>query len=159
MTRPSIRGGVALAVAVPVLATAACSPQSTEPPVAERDTIRALDIVEGKQDEPIELAVDGGADGVKVTHRRITLAPGVGTGRHCHHGQLVVVVEQGELTHYADAYHGGVHVYRAGDSVVEDPRYVHETVNEGSEDLVVMVTHFTPEGMPTEVTDLAKCEQ
>ena len=48
---------------------------------------------------------------------------------------------------------------RAGDSVVEDPRYVHETVNEWSEDLVVMVTHFTPEGMPTEETDLAKCEQ
>ena len=93
MTRPSIRGGVALAVAVPVLATAACSPQSTAPPVVKRDTFRALDIVEGRQDEPIELAVDGGADGVKVTHRRITLAPGVGTGRHCHHGQLLVVVE------------------------------------------------------------------
>src|SRR5699024_4900211 len=114
MTRPSIRGGVALVVVVPVLAVAACSPQSTEPPAVERDTIRALDIVEGKLNEPVELAVDGGADGVKVTHRMITLAPGVGTGRHCHHGQLVVVVEQGELTHYADAYHGGVHVYRAG---------------------------------------------
>lgn len=159
MTRPSIRGGVALAVGVPVLVMAACSPQSTEPPAVEPDTIRALDIVEGKQDEPIELAVDGGADGVKVTHRSITLAPGVGTGRHCHHGQLVVVVEQGELTHYADAYHGGVRVYRAGESVVEGSRYIHETVNEGSEDLVVMVTHFTPEGMPTEETDLSKCEQ
>ena len=157
MTPPSTRGGVAFAVAVPVLAMAACSPQSTEPPAVKPDTIRVLDIVEGKNDEPIELAVDGGADG--VTHRSITLAPGVGTGPHCHHGQLVVVVEQGELTHYADAHPGGVRVYRAGDSVVEDSRYVHETVNEGSEDLVVMVTHFTPEGMSTEDTDLAKCEQ
>ena len=98
---------------------AACSPQSTAPPVAERDTIRALDIVEGQQEKPVELAVDGGADGVPVTHRRITLEPGGRTGRHCHHGQLLVVVEQGELTRYADAYHGGVHVYRAGDSVVK----------------------------------------
>ena len=63
MTRPSIRGGVAFAVAVPVLAMAACSPQSTEPPAVKPDTIRALDIVEGKNDEPVELAVDGGADG------------------------------------------------------------------------------------------------
>ena len=87
MTRPSIRGGVALAVGISVLAMDACSPQSTGPPAVERDTIRALNIVEGKQDE---------------------------------------------LTHHGGAYHGGIHVYRVGDSVVEDSRYVHETVNEGS---------------------------
>ena len=142
-----------------MLTTAACSPQPTEPAVEESESIRALDIAVGRQDEPIELAVDGGSDGVQVTHRRITLEPGSGTGRHCHHGNLVVVVEQGELTHYADAYHGGVHVYRAGDSIVEGSRYVHETVNEGSEDLVVVVTHFTPEGKPTEETDLSQCER
>src|SRR5690606_5862836 len=146
MTCPSIRGGVSLAVGAIVLAVAACGQHATEPPAEERETFRALDIAEGRQHEPIELAVDGGVDGVKVTHRRITLEPGAGTGLHCHHGQLLVVVEQGELTHYAKTYHGGVHVYRAGDSVVEDSRYVHETVNEGSEDLVVMITHFTPEG-------------
>ncbi|WP_371607108.1 cupin domain-containing protein [Dietzia sp. WMMA184] len=78
------------------------------------------------------------------------LEPGARTGRHCHHGQLLVVVEQGELTRYADAYHGGVHVYRAGDSVVKGSRYIHETGNERSEDLVVMITHFTPEGRSTE---------
>ena len=159
MTRPSIRGGVAPASAVLLLALTACSPQPAEAPAVQREPVRALDIAEGHQDEPVELAVDGGADGVKVKHLRITLEPGARTGPHCHHGQLVVVVEQGELTHRAETYPGGVHIYRAGDSVVESARYIHETVNEGTEDLVLTVTHFTPEGEPMEERDLSRCER
>jgi hypothetical protein len=61
--------------------------------------------------------------------RRITTAPGAGTGQHCHDGQLVAVVEQDELTHYALVYAGGVHVYATGTA-----------------DLVLLVTYVIAEG-------------
>ncbi|MDV8003019.1 cupin domain-containing protein [Rhodococcus sp. IEGM 1408] len=158
MTHPMIRGGLALAAGA-VLGIAACSSQSAAPPAAEPEPVRVLDIAEGQQSEPFEVNVDGGTDGVQVVHRKVTVAPGAGTGRHCHHGQLFVVVEKGELTHYSATYLGGVHVYRAGDSVVEAARYVHEGVNEGSEDLVLTVTYITPEGKPLQERDLTKCER
>jgi quercetin dioxygenase-like cupin family protein len=90
--------------------------------------------------------VDGGDAGVQVAVHNVTVTPGSGTGEHCHHGQLIVVVEMGELTHYADVYPGGVHVYRAGDSVVESARYILEGVNEGTEDVGMAVTYITPRG-------------
>lgn len=158
MTHPSIRGGLALAAGA-VLVMAGCSPQSTEPPVPELEPVRVLDIAVGQQSEPIEVDVDGGTDGVQVIHRKVTVAPGSGTGPHCHHGPLIVVVEKGELTHYSDTYFGGVHVYRAGDSVVEAARYVHEGINEGSEDLVLTVTYITPQGKPLQEKDLTNCER
>lgn len=157
MTHPLIRGSLGLAAGV-VLMMAACSPQSTEPPAAEPEAFRVLDIAEGQQSEPFEVNVDGGTDGVQVVIRQVTVKPGSGTGDHCHHGQLIVVVEEGELTHYSDTYLGGVLVYRAGDSIVEDARYIHEGVNKGPEDLVLTVTYITPEGKPLQEFDLTRCE-
>lgn len=66
---------------------------------AELEPVRAVDIAAGQQAEPVDVEVDGGADGVGVTFREITIEPGSGTGEHCHHGQLIAAVEQGELTH------------------------------------------------------------
>lgn len=109
----------------------------------------------GDRDEVVDVEVDGP---VTVTYRRITIAPGAGTGLHCHHGQLVAIVEQGELTHLAPVYPGGEHVYQAGDSLVEGAGYVHEGVNEGSEDLVLLVTYVTEAGQPLAETDLERCE-
>lgn len=136
----------------------ACSPQSGDTPAAELEPVRAVDIAAGQQDAPVDVEVDGGADGVGVTFREITIEPGSGTGEHCHHGQLIAVVEQGELTHYADMYPGGVHVYRAGDSIIEGAGYRHEGVNEGPDDLVLMVTYVIREGQPLAETDLSKCD-
>lgn len=95
----------------------------------------------------------------QVNYREITIEPGAGTGLHCHYGQLIAVVAQGELTHYADIYPDGVHVYRTGESIVEGAEYVHEGRNEGDEDVVLWVTYITPEGKPLAETDLTKCEQ
>lgn len=159
MTHPSFRGDLVSAAGAVLLAMAACSPQSAEPPAATQEPVRALDIAQGQQDEPVQVDVDGDAAGVQVTVRRVIVEPGSGTGLHCHHGQLIVVVERGELTHYADTYLGGVYVYRAGDSVVEAARYVHEGVNEGQEDLELLVTYITPEGKPLQETDLTQCER
>ena len=106
----------------------------------------------------MDVEVDGGAEGVQVNFREITIEPGAGTGRHCHYGQLIAVVEQGDLTHYADIYPGGVHVYRTGESIIEGAGYPHEGRNEGQEDVVLMVSYVTPDGKPLAETDLTNCD-
>jgi quercetin dioxygenase-like cupin family protein len=66
-------------------------------------------------------------------------------------------VEKGRLTHYAPIYPGGVHVYSAGDTIVEGPHYVHEGKNEGTEDVVLLVTYVIAQGKPLAETDLSQC--
>ncbi len=127
---------------------AAGSPTETPAPV------RAVDVAEGGQDEPVEVLVDGGAAGVEVTFREITIEPGAGTGEHCHYGQLIAVVQEGELTHYSPTHPGGVRVYETGESIIEGPGYVHEGRNEGDDDVVLWVNYVTPDGDPLAETDL-----
>lgn len=79
------------------------------------------------------------------------------TGEHCHHGQLVAVVEAGEFTHYAPVYADGVHVYGEGDAIVEGAEYVHEGVNAGDEDVVLWVAYLIEAGEPLAETDLSRC--
>ena len=121
--------------------------------------VQAVDLANGEQREPVEVSVDGGAAGVDVTFREITIAPGAGTGEHCHYGQLVAVVTEGKLTHYADVHPGGVLVYEAGDSIIEGAGYPHQGINEGDEDVVLWVTYITPEGKPLAETDLSNCDE
>lgn len=160
-----------------VLVTAACgsgssvgqsqpvvspSPPGPLPPastIAGAQPALAVDIVQGTQPTPVDIDVDGGDHGVSVTFRELTIEPRSGTGEHCHHGQLIAVVKKGALTHYADVYPGGAHIYRAGDSLVEGPGYRHEGRNEGTEDVVLLVTYVTPVGMPLAETDLTKCSE
>ncbi len=138
--------GVAMAtIAVALLAGCAAAP------------ISARDLAAGEYPGAVEVLVDD-ADGVQVVVREITIQPGAGTGEHCHHGQLVGVVHAGELTHYAPIYPDGVHVYRAGDAIVEGADYVHEGVNEGTEPVVLWVTYFIDEGEPLAETDLSRCD-
>ena len=99
-----------------------------------------------------------GEEGVGVTFREITLKPGASTGEHCHHWQLVGVVHEGTLTHYADIYPDGVHEYKTGDSLIEGAGYKHEGKNEGEEDVVLWVTYIIPEGEPLAETDLSRCD-
>ena len=95
---------------------------------------------------------------VTVTFREITIEPGAGTGLHCHDGNLIAVVKQGVLTHYAPIYPTGVHEYRAGDAIIEGAHYLHEGKNEGTEPVVLEVTYVIPEGFPLAETDPAKCD-
>jgi quercetin dioxygenase-like cupin family protein len=133
---------------------AACSSTPADPPA----TVRAVDLGTGDQVEPVEVDVDGGAAGVGVTFREITIEPGAGTGEHCHYGQLIAVVQEGELTHYSDTHPGGVRVYRAGESIIEGAGYPHEGRNEGADDVVLLVTYVIPDGKPLAETDLADCD-
>lgn len=138
-------------VALSVTGSAAlAAPATTHAPSAT-----VTELAEGAQDGPVKVEVDGPA---RVNFREITLPPGAATGKHCHYGQLVAVVKSGALTHYAPVYPGGVHTYRAGESLVEGPGYVHEGRNEGTQDVVLLVTYVTPQGKPLAESDLSKCE-
>jgi len=137
----------ALAVAViGALSLAGCAPAP----------VTATDIAAGAHPGPLAVEVDD--DSVQVVFREIVIQPGAGTGRHCHHGQLIAVVRQGELTHYAPIYPGGVHVYQEGDAVVEGEGYIHEGVNEGTEPMILDVTYIIEAGQPLAETDLARCD-
>lgn len=61
---------------------------------AERALVDVVDVASGTIDGPVEVDVAG--DDVSITFREITIAPGAGTGLHCHHDQLVAVVQHGD---------------------------------------------------------------
>ena len=163
-SRPFERARTAGLLLATVLALSACSTISEVPsmtpavsPTESHAPVEAVDLAEGEQDAPVEVSVSGD-DGVGVSFREITLAPGASTGVHCHYGQLVAVVSEGTLTHYADIYPSGVHVYKTGDSIIEGAGYHHEGRNEGDENVVLWVTYIIPEGKPLAETDLSHCD-
>ena len=146
---------LALAGRMGVASDVADEPNPSATPSAP---VVAVDVAEGEIDEDIDVSVAAGADGVGVTFREITIAPGAGTGEHCHHGQLIAAVKQGTLTHYAPTHPGGVHEYEEGDAIIEGAGYVHEGINEGDVDVVLWVTYVIPEGEPLAETELSKCD-
>ncbi len=117
--------------------------------------VAAEDLAVGEDPDGVGVEVAGPS---QVVFKRITLQPGAGTGEHCHAGQLIAVVEQGVFTHYAPVYPEGVHVYQAGDAIIEGVGYVHQGVNEGTEPVVLLVTYVIPDGQPLAQTDLALCD-
>jgi len=117
--------------------------------------VSAVALAKGEDADGVSVAVTGAT---QVVVREITLRPGGTTGRHCHAGQLIGIVEQGTLTHYAPVYPGGVHVYHAGDTIVEGADYVHEGKNLGTEDVKLMVTYLIADGQPLAQTDLSHCD-
>lgn len=155
-----VRSASALVIAILAMSATACSEgASPAPSESVVPPVRAVDIAAGEQEEPVEVFVDGGAAGVDVTFREITIEPGAGTGEHCHYGQLIAVVQEGELTHYSETHPGGVRVYDTGESIIEGAGYPHEGRNEGDTDVVLWVTYVIPDGKPLAETDLANCDE
>src|SRR5688572_12801901 len=142
-----------------VLAGCAATPAPAAEPIPTPSISAAPVVVEelgkGEQKSAIDVEVAGP---LQVAYRRITLRPGAGTGLHCHEGQLIALVESGVLTHYAPVYPTGVHVYTAGQSVVEGADYKHQGKNEGTEDLVLLATYVIAKGEPLAQTDLSQCD-
>ncbi|MBD8022131.1 cupin [Microbacterium sp. Sa1CUA4] len=148
-------GVLALAGCVGVASTVSDEPAPSATPSAP---VVAVDVAAGEIDQDVDVSVPAGAEGVGVTFREITIAPGAGTGEHCHYGQLIAAVKQGTLTHYAPVYPTGVREYEEGDAIIEGAGYIHEGVNEGDVDVVLWVTYVIPEGDPLAETDLSKCD-
>jgi quercetin dioxygenase-like cupin family protein len=151
------RTATGVVIAVAAMSMVACSGVPS-PSGSTLAPVRAVDLAAGEQVEPVEVRVDGGAAGVDVTFREITIEPGAGTGEHCHYGQLIAVVKEGELTHYSDTHPGGVRVYETGESIIEGAGYPHEGVNEGDSNVILWVTYVIPDGKPLAETDLAHCD-
>ncbi len=141
-----------------VLAGCSAGPPAPLATTAAATTTDAPVVVEelGKGSDPTAVDVEVGGPN-QVVFRKITIKPGAGTREHCHDGQLIAVVQQGQLTHYAPVYPGGVHVYKTGDTVVEGAHYVHQGKNEGTENVVLLVTYVIAGGQPLAQTDLSKC--
>lgn len=170
--RPIRRSAVAATLVAAMVLLAACSaspaseaegsrastsatPSATPSAPSTDAPVVVEELGAGESAASVDVEVDGPAT---VTYRRITLHPGAGTGLHCHYGQLIAVVEAGEFTHRAPTYPSGVHVYEAGDTIVEGAGYVHEGVNESDDDVVLLVTYVTAEGEPLAETVLANCD-
>ncbi len=122
---------------------------------APADPVTVVALSDGSQTDPVDIEFQGTTD---FDFAEITLQPGASTGPHCHYGNVIGVIESGELTHYAPTHPGGVYVYKAGESLVEGPGYVHEGVNEGDVPVVLYVTYVTPDGKPLAEKDLTHCD-
>ncbi len=150
---PVLVGG-AMALAL----LAGCTSTPVDAPTTQAPTppaVAVLEVGEGDQDAGVEVDLEGP---IQVNFREITLPSGMGTGEHCHYGNLIAVVKAGTFTHYAPIYPDGVQEYHAGDSIFEGAGYLHEGRNEGTEDVVLLVTYLTPEGKPLAETDASHCE-
>jgi quercetin dioxygenase-like cupin family protein len=99
---------------------------------------------------PTKLKTETGivqADVSKITVIRYTIAPGGVFGWHQHGGPLWATVVSGNLTvyHGDDATCTG-DVYPAGSVFMDPGNDTHNARNEGTENLVVLVTFMLPEG-------------
>lgn len=153
---PFARSAAALLIVV-ALTGCATNPAPTPEPTPDASTppVSVEELGAGEWPDDLDVSVEGPT---QVVFRRITLEPGAGTGEHCHAGQLVAVVEEGTFTHYAPTYPDGVHVYSAGESIIEGAGYVHQGVNESDADVVLLVTYVIEDGEPLAQTDLALCD-
>ena len=112
----------------------------------------AIDIkikTDGKTDDKTddweaELRTKGASD-LRVQEHRV--APGGSFGWHSHPGPSLVIVKSGTLTFYrGDDPNCTPQVVPAGSSFVDSGGDVHVARNEGSEELVVIVTSLVPVG-------------
>ena len=145
-------------MALILIGCAATPPRAVVPsqtPNASPAPVVVEELGKGEEDADVDVEVAGPT---QVVFRKITLHPGAGTGLHCHAGQLIALVASGVFTHYAPVYRTGMHVYVAGDALVEGANYPHQGKNEGTEDVVLLVTYVIAEGQPLAQTDLHKCQ-
>jgi quercetin dioxygenase-like cupin family protein len=91
-----------------------------------------------------QLRTKGQTD-VAVVENRV--APGGSFGWHSHPGPSIILVKQGTITFYrADDPTCTPQVYRQGDAFIDQGTDVHIGINNGTEELVVIVTRLLPDG-------------
>jgi quercetin dioxygenase-like cupin family protein len=104
-------------------------------------------------DWKIDLRTKGDSD-VIVTENRV--APGGTFGWHSHPGPSLSVVKSGTLSFYrADDPTCTAEVYQAGDVLIDPGNAVHIGRNEGSVDLVLIVTRLIPDGAAARIDEPA----
>lgn len=95
-----------------------------------------------------------GETDVSVVENRV--APGGTFGWHSHSGPSVIVVKAGTITFYrADDPSCTGEAFQAGEALVDPGNAVHIGRNEGSAEVVVIVTRFVPDGAATRIDEVA----
>jgi quercetin dioxygenase-like cupin family protein len=104
-------------------------------------------------DWKLNLRTKGQTD-VSVVENRV--APGGTFGWHSHPGPSLIIVKSGTITFYrADDPTCSPRAYSAGDALVDPGNAVHVGRNQGTVDVVVIVTRFVPDGAPTRIDEAA----
>jgi quercetin dioxygenase-like cupin family protein len=102
-------------------------------------------------DWKMNLRTKGDSD-VSVTESRV--GPGGNFGWHSHPGPSLSVVKSGTLTFYrGDDPTCTPTVYQTGDVLIDPGGAVHIGRNEGSVDLVLVVTRIVPDGAATRIDE------
>ncbi len=114
--------------------------------------------------DPVNLNVRTGDWGAKLRTQGQTtvavvenrVAPGGTFGWHSHPGPSLIVVKSGTITFYhADDPTCTPDVRHAGDAILDEGTDVHVGRNEGTEDVVVIVTRLIPVGAPPRMDEPA----
>ncbi|HEX5147443.1 MAG TPA: cupin domain-containing protein [Candidatus Limnocylindrales bacterium] len=96
------------------------------------------------EDWKVQLRTKGVTD---VTTVENTVVPGGSFGWHSHPGPSIIIVKSGTITFYhGDDPTCAPHAYHAGQALVDTGNEVHIGRNEGTEDVVVIVTRLIPAG-------------
>ena len=133
------------------LATQASGVSSTTIASGNLDGDIALNLKTG--DWKLKLETKGSTD-VSVVENRV--APGGTFGWHSHPGPSLIVVKSGTITFYrADDPSCSPDVYTAGQALLDSGNSIHVGRNEGTVDVVVIVTRFVPDGAPTRIDEPA----
>ena len=104
-------------------------------------------------DWKMDLRTKGNSD-VIVTESRV--APGGTFGWHSHPGPSLSVVKSGTLSFYrADDPTCTPEIYNTGDVLIDPGNAVHVGRNEGSVELVLIVTRLIPDGATARIDELA----
>lgn len=147
----AILAGVALlAIAATALATSGSGVTST---TLAQGNVGDIDVKVKTGDWKIRLDTEGPST-LAVTENRV--APGGHFGWHSHPGPSLVIVKSGTSTFYdGDDPDCTPHVHTAGTAYVDPGGHTHIARNEGSEELVLLVTRLAPEGVPTRIDEPA----
>jgi quercetin dioxygenase-like cupin family protein len=140
-------GGAAFLVVLAVLvaATAFATPGSglTSTPIAQ-GTLDEIDIKGKTGPWKVDIGTKGQSQ-LSVTEN--TVGPGGHFGWHSHPGPSLVIVKSGTSTFYSgDDPDCTPHVHPAGTAYIDPGGSVHIARNEGTVDLVVIVTRLVPAG-------------
>ncbi|MBA3333957.1 MAG: cupin domain-containing protein [Actinobacteria bacterium] len=138
-----LAGFALLAIAATALATSSVGVTST--PIAQGNA-GDIDVRVKTGEWKVKLDTKGPST-LAVSENRV--APGGDFGWHSHPGPSLVIVKSGTSTFYrGDDPDCTPEVHPAGTAYVDPGGVVHIARNEGSQELVVLVTRLTPAGAP-----------
>jgi len=145
----AILAGVALlAIAATALATSGLGVTNT---TLAQGNIDEIDVKVKTGDWKVKIDTKGAST---VSVSEIKIAPGGNFGWHSHPGPSLVVVKSGTSTFYrGDDPDCTPEAHPAGTAYVDPGGVVHIARNEGSQELVLLVTRLAPAGVPPRIDE------